>query len=73
MSEQLEALARSIEAHVDGQARRIHSLPDELAYEVATDHLHSVCWVLRDTPERARLRTFPQAMRALPSSISSCR
>ena len=51
MSEQLEALARSVEAHVDGRARRIHSLPDELAYEVAAEHLQSVCWLLRDTPD----------------------
>jgi NADH-quinone oxidoreductase subunit C len=51
VSEQLEALARSVEAHVDGRARRIHSLPDELAYEVAAEHLQSVCWLLRDTPD----------------------
>ena len=51
MSEQTDALARNIDAHVDGRARRIPSLPDELAYEVATEHLHSVCWLLRDTPD----------------------
>jgi NADH-quinone oxidoreductase subunit C len=51
VSEHLEALARSIEAHVQGRARRIHSLPDELAYEVTAAHLQSVCWLLRDTPE----------------------
>ena len=50
MSEQLEALARDVEARMDGRARRIHSLPDELAYEVLAEHLQSVCWLLRDTP-----------------------
>ena len=51
MSEQVEALARAIEAHVQGRARRIHSLADELAYEVAAPHLQSVCWLLRDSPD----------------------
>jgi len=51
VSEQLEALARDVEARMDGRARRIHSLPDELAYEVLAEHLQSVCWLLRDTPD----------------------
>src|SRR5450755_400425 len=34
VSEQVEALARAVEARVQGRARRIHSLADELAYEV---------------------------------------
>jgi NADH-quinone oxidoreductase subunit C len=51
VSEEIEALAARIEAHVAGRAHRIHALPSELAYEVATEHLHSVCWLLRDTPE----------------------
>jgi NADH-quinone oxidoreductase subunit C len=48
---EIEALAASIEAQVAGRARRIHALPAELAYEVAPEHLQSVCWLLRDTPE----------------------
>ena len=51
MSEAIEALARNIDARVDGRAQRIASLPDELAYEVAGEHLQSVCWLLRDTPD----------------------
>lgn len=51
MSEQVEALARAVEAHVQGRARRVHSLADELAYEVAAPHLQSVCWLLRDSPD----------------------
>ena len=51
MSEAIEALAHSVEAHLDGRARRIPTLPDELAYEVAAEHLQSVSWLLRDTPE----------------------
>jgi NADH-quinone oxidoreductase subunit C len=47
----MEVLAHAVEAHVQERARRIHSLPEELAFEVATEHLQSVCWVLRDTPE----------------------
>jgi NADH-quinone oxidoreductase subunit C len=51
MSETIEALAHSVEAHLDGRARRIPTLADELAYEVAAEHLQSVSWLLRDTPE----------------------
>jgi NADH-quinone oxidoreductase subunit C len=51
VSEDTEALARSIEVHVAGRAHRIHSLASEVAFEVATGDLQSVCWVLRDTPE----------------------
>jgi NADH-quinone oxidoreductase subunit C len=53
LSEDTEALARSIEAHVAGRARRIQSLASEVAFEVGTDDLQSVCWLLRDTPELA--------------------
>lgn len=53
MSENIEALAASIEAHVAGRARRIHSLASEVAYEVASADLQSVCWLLRDTPQLA--------------------
>jgi len=53
VSENIEALAASIEAHVAGRARRIHSLASEVAYEVASADLQSVCWLLRDTPQLA--------------------
>jgi len=51
VSEDTEALARSIEAHGGGRVRRIQSLPDEVAFEIAAEDLQSVCWILRDTPE----------------------
>jgi NADH-quinone oxidoreductase subunit C len=51
VSEDTEALARTIEAQLGERARRIHSLPDELAYEVDDAHLQSVCWVLRDSAD----------------------
>lgn len=51
MNEAIEALARSVEAHVDGRARRIATLPDELAYEVPAEHLQTISWILRDTPQ----------------------
>jgi NADH-quinone oxidoreductase subunit C len=51
VSEDIEALAASIDAHVEGRVRRIHSLASEVAFEVGTADLQSVCWVLRDTPE----------------------
>jgi NADH-quinone oxidoreductase subunit C len=53
VSETIEALAACIEAHVAGRARRIPSLASEVAFEVATDDLQSVCWLLRDTPQLA--------------------
>jgi len=51
MSEPVETLARSIGAQLGDRARRVHSLPDELAYEIAAEHLQSVCWILRDAAE----------------------
>jgi NADH-quinone oxidoreductase subunit C len=53
VSEETEALARSIETHVGRGARRIGALGAEVAFEIATADLKSVCWVLRDTPALA--------------------
>ena len=47
----MEALAHSIEAQLAERARRIHALPDELAYEIVPEHLQSVCWLLRDSAD----------------------
>jgi NADH-quinone oxidoreductase subunit C len=51
VSEHTEELSRRIDAQLAERAHRIHSLPDELAYEVDGAHLQSVCWVLRDSPD----------------------
>jgi NADH-quinone oxidoreductase subunit C len=53
VSEQSEALARSIESHVAGGAHRIRALAAEVAFEVGAAQLKSVCRILRDTPELA--------------------
>lgn len=51
MSEQIEALALQVDARLAGKVRRVASLPDELAYEVAPGALLSVCRTLRDAAE----------------------
>lgn len=51
MTERMEALARQVEAHVEGGAQRVASLADELAYEVQPNELLRVCRTLRDAPE----------------------
>ena len=51
MSEQTDALARQVDAHLQGRARRVASLADELAYEVDPPALVEVCRTLRDAPE----------------------
>ena len=51
MSEQTEALASKIDAHLSGRAQRVASLNDEVTYEVEPAQLLSVCRALRDTPE----------------------
>ncbi|MGH8137711.1 MAG: NADH-quinone oxidoreductase subunit C [Steroidobacteraceae bacterium] len=51
MTERMEALALHVDAHVNGGARRVASLADELAYEVEPAALLPVCRALRDAPE----------------------
>ena len=51
MSEQTEALASQIDAHLTGKVRRVASLNNELTYEVEPAELLPVCRALRDTPE----------------------
>jgi NADH-quinone oxidoreductase subunit C len=51
VSEQTEALASKIDAHLSGRAQRVASLNDEVTYEVEPAQLLSVCRALRDTPE----------------------
>lgn len=50
MSERIEALARNVDAHLEGRARRAQSLPDELAIDVEPAGLPAACRLLRDTP-----------------------
>ncbi len=50
MSERIEALARNVDAHLEGRARRLPSLADELALEVEPAALLAACRLLRDTP-----------------------
>jgi len=51
VSEQTEALASQIDAHLTGKVRRVASLNNELTYEVEPAELLPVCRALRDTPE----------------------
>jgi NADH-quinone oxidoreductase subunit C len=44
-------LAASVDGHVQGRARRVASLPGELAYEVDPANLLDVCRTLRDAPD----------------------
>lgn len=50
MSERIEALARNVDAHLAGRARRAPSLAGELALEVSPADLLAVCRELRSTP-----------------------
>lgn len=47
----IEALAASVDAHLQGRARRVASLADELAYEVDAAQLLEICTALRDAPD----------------------
>jgi NADH-quinone oxidoreductase subunit C len=47
----VQALAEAVDAHLGAQLRRLPSLPDELAYEVAAANLLSVCRTLRDAAD----------------------
>jgi NADH-quinone oxidoreductase subunit C len=51
MTEKIMSLAAKVEARLPGLVLRVHSLPDELCYEVEPDKLKEVCLALRDTPE----------------------
>jgi NADH-quinone oxidoreductase subunit C len=51
LSEQIEALAAKVDAHLQGRVRRAASLPAELAYEVNAAQLLEVCTTLRDAPD----------------------
>jgi NADH-quinone oxidoreductase subunit C len=51
VSEQTEALASQIDAHLNGRVTRVASLNDEVTYEVEPTELLSVCRALRDAPE----------------------
>src|SRR5262249_15016801 len=45
------SLALQVDTHLNGKVKRVHSLGDEVAYEVEPAELLSVCRALRDTPE----------------------
>jgi len=49
-NEKITALATRVEAVLSGQVQRVHSLPDELCYEVQPADLKKVCLALRDDP-----------------------
>ncbi|HEY4340913.1 MAG TPA: NADH-quinone oxidoreductase subunit C [Steroidobacteraceae bacterium] len=51
MSEQIEALARHVDAQLQGRAARVPSLATELTIEVAATALLDVARTLRDGPE----------------------
>ena len=51
LSQPMKALAAKVDAHLQGRARQVSSLPDELAYEVTATHLLEVCSTLRDAPD----------------------
>jgi NADH-quinone oxidoreductase subunit C len=51
VTERIEALAVQVDAHLNGKVKRVHSLGDEVAYEVEPADLLTVCRALRDTPE----------------------
>jgi len=48
--DKISALAAKIEALLPGQVLRVHSLPDELCYEVQPADIKRVCLALRDDP-----------------------
>jgi len=49
-TDKIAALAANVEARLPDQVLRVHSLPDELCYEVQPAHLKTVCLALRDDP-----------------------
>ena len=49
-TDKIAALAANVEARLPDQLLRVHSLPDELCYEVQPSHLKTVCLALRDDP-----------------------
>jgi NADH-quinone oxidoreductase subunit C len=51
MTDKIGTLAAHVEARLPGLVHRVHSLPDELCYEVQPDKLKEVCLALRDTAE----------------------
>jgi len=48
LTERIEALAQQVQAHLSDKARRVPSLPDELAYEVDAANWPEVARTLRD-------------------------
>jgi NADH-quinone oxidoreductase subunit C len=51
MSEHIEALAQKIEARLQGRARRVPALADELCVEIDAAALTGACTTLRDHPD----------------------
>jgi NADH-quinone oxidoreductase subunit C len=51
MTAHIEALAQKVDAQLQGRARRVQSLADELCVEVGAADLIGVCLTLRDHPE----------------------
>ncbi|HET7811573.1 MAG TPA: NADH-quinone oxidoreductase subunit C [Steroidobacteraceae bacterium] len=49
-NEKIAALAAHVEARLSDRVLRVHSLPDELCYEVQPAHIKQVCLTLRDDP-----------------------
>jgi len=49
-TDKIAALAAKVEARLPGQVLRVHSLPDELCYEVQPADIKNVCTALRDDP-----------------------
>ena len=49
-TDKIAALAANVEARLPDQVLRVHSLPDELCYEVQPANLKKVCLALRDDP-----------------------
>jgi NADH-quinone oxidoreductase subunit C len=49
-NEKISALAAKVEASLPNLVQRVHSLPDELCYEVQPADLKKVCQALRDDP-----------------------
>src|SRR5580658_8038959 len=50
-SELIEALARKVDAQLQGRARRVSARTQELSYETDPAEILSVCRTLRDAPE----------------------
>jgi NADH-quinone oxidoreductase subunit C len=49
-TDRISALADAVEDRLAGQVLRVHSLPDELCYEVQPADIKRVCLTLRDHP-----------------------